>query len=367
MKNTIKIVVLSSVLMQGFVLAHTEKQPETKQLATQAEIDQFLSVVRPDTYQDIVVNGVTIKEGVKDCEIRYPNIKAILDQYKRPVTVLDIGASEGYFSLRISKEYDSTCTMIEGDKTLLLPQICQLNKADNVVVLEKFITPQDLSALGECEHFDLVIAFNVVHQLKDQWKETIDALLTLGDHILIETPPPGCRTSANKENLPLIEEYLGQNKFGKVINQVPRYGRPGLPSPDQKYSNVYLFEMHKNVLLKPTWGSPNIRFYPVNSTFTEKTIYKPRINRTIDWIKGINLWTFKNLNGVYPFKDQISSEIRRLSALPHPDFYPWNMVIQGNHLELIDWDDNNAPGNMHNYEACMAQFESRKYVRSLFS
>ncbi len=301
----------------------------------------------------------TEKEGGKDCEIRYPHIKKILDNYKRPFTVLDIGASEGYFSLRIASEYDCTCVMIEGDNTLLLPHICQLNKKlSNVVVLEKFITPQDLKELGECEHFDLVLAFNVVHQMKGAWKESIDYLLTLGDHVLIETPPPGCRTAANAENLPLIEAYLAQNKNGSVVAQVPRYGRPGLPGPDQKYSNVYLFEMHKNVLPKPTWGSPNIRFYPINSTWQEKTLYKPRIHKTIDWKAGINLWTFKNLNGVYPAKSVIHQEIKRLAAFPHGDFVPWNMVIQGNSLTLIDWDDNTLPAHTHNDAACIAQFES---------
>ena len=320
------------------------------------EVEHFLSVVRKEVYQDILVDGLTIKEGVKDCEIRFPNIKKILDQYKRPFTVLDIGASEGYFSLRIAAEYDCTCVMIEGDKTLRLPEICGLNKKlGNLVVLEKFITPQDLKELGECEHFDLVLAFNVIHQLKGEWKETIDYLLTLGDNILIETPPPGCHTAANKETLPLIEEYLGQNKNGRIVTQVPRYGRPGLPSPDQKYSNVYLFQMNKTVLPKPTWGSPNTRFYAINSNLVEKTLYKPRINKTIDWKKGINLWTFKHMNGIYPTKKTIHQEIKRLSTFAHGDFVPWNMVIQGNTIELIDWDDNTLPANVHNFDACLAQ------------
>lgn len=325
--------------------------------ATQAEIDHFLSIVRPDIYQDIIVDGKLIKEGVKDCEIRYPHIKKILDKYQRPFTVLDIGASEGYFSLRIASEYECTCVLLEGDNTLLLPKICQLNNnLKNVVVLEKFITPEDLQELGKCEHFDLVIAFNVVHQLKERWKETVDALLTLGDNILIETPPPGCHTAANSANLPLIEDYLAQTPHGNVVAQVPRYGRPGLPSPDQKYSNVYLFEMNKNVIEKPTWGSPNIRFYPIKSTIEEKSFYKARIDKTIEWKPGINLWTFKNLNGVYPALEVIKEEINRLATFPHGDFVPWNMVIQGNNLELIDWDDNNLPENKHNAQVCWEQF-----------
>ena len=362
MKIVIKLLLIIGLLGHSFI------HPTGAEKASTEEINNFLAQVRDEIYQDIVIDGVTIKEGVRDCEIRYPNIKKILDQYQRPFTVLDIGASEGYFSLRIAREYDCTCVMLEGDKTLLLPQICGLNKQrDNVVVLEKFITPQDLKELGECEHFDLVLAFNVVHQLKDKWKETIDALLTLGDHVLIETPPPGCRTSANKENLPLIEAYLSQNPSGKVVDRVPRYGRPGLPGPDQKYSNVYLFEMHKNILLKPTWGSPNLRFYAINSNFKEKTLYKPRIDKTLPWKRGINLWTFKYLNGVYPAENVIHQEIKRLSTFAHGDFLPWNMIVQGNNLELIDWEDNNAPECMHNYEACLAHYlATRSFVADAF-
>lgn len=353
--RSIVLIFLLTIFLPHHVVHPVEK-------IIQQDIDQLLSIIKPEIYQDLLVNGIVIKEGVKDCDIRYANITKILDNYKRPFTVLDIGASEGYFSLRIAKDYmdKCTCVMIEGDKTLHLPEICKINKnLTNLVVLEKFITPKDLQALGECEHFDVVLAFNIVHQLKDQWKETIDALLTLGDHILIETPPPGCRTAANKENLPLIEEYLAQHKHGSVIGKVPRYGRPGLPSPDQKYSNVYWFNMYKNVLPKPTWLSPNTRFYAINSNFLEKTMYKPRINKTIDWKRGINLWTFKYLNGVYPARQIIHQEIKRLATFAHGDFVPWNMVIQGNNLELIDWEDNNMPSYMHKYDTCITLFEAR--------
>lgn len=350
MNVILKILLLMSPLWYPIAQANT----------SQEEINHFLSIVRPDTYQDIVVDGVTIKEGVKDCQIRYPNIKKILDNYKRPFTVLDIGSSEGYFSLRIATEYPhATCVMIEGDKSLLLPEICKLNKKlNNVVVLQKFITPQDLKMLGECEHFDLVLAFNVIHQLGDAWQETVDQLLTLGDHILVETPPPGCHTAAHAKNLPLIEAYLLQNKHGNVIGQVPRYGRPGNHTSEQRYSNVHLFQMNKNVLLKPTWASPNTRFYAINSNFQEKTLYKPRIDKTIEWKPGINLWTFKHMNGIYPTQDLIQQEIKRLSLYPHGDFVPWNMIVQGNNLELIDWDDNNAPDCMHNYQACIDLYQA---------
>lgn len=324
-------------------------------------ISVFLDSMKPEIYQDISINGVIVKEGVKNCDKREPYIYELLDNYKRPFTVLDIGASQGLFSIKIAQRYPHAhCVMVEGDSTNQLPKICELNSSlSNLIVLEKFITVEQLIELGQCEHFDVVLAFNVIHHFKEKWQQAIDALLTLGDHILIETPPRGCHTAANSPIIPLIEDYLDANAAGKIIGKVPRYGRLGLPGPDQKYANFYLFQMHKNVLPKSTWGSSHLRYYAINSTFTEKTLFKPRINKIIDWKPGINLWTFKHLNGKYPYRSHIKDEIARLSLVPHNDFVPWNIIIQGNKLELIDWEDNNFQGDANNVDVCLNLFEKK--------
>ena len=60
-------------------------------------------------YQDIFINGETVATGYRMCAERYEAIKKVLDKYKRPITVLDIGASQGYFSFRIASDYPSVC------------------------------------------------------------------------------------------------------------------------------------------------------------------------------------------------------------------------------------------------------------------
>ena len=229
---------------------------------------------------------------------------ALFNLYKRPFTVLDLGTG---LSLDIAKKYDCTCVMVANDELLLSSQALPWDPFNlpNLVVLEKNLTSQDLQELSACEHFDVVLAGNV-------WKESIDELAHLGDYLFVQTVPDSL--------------------------------------------DMQMLEMHKNILLKPTWGSPNIRFYPITSTWETKTFYKPRINKTIDWKPGINLWTFKYLNGAYPSKETIYQEIKRLAAFNHGDFVPWNMIVQGNNLELIDWDDNNLLANVGNADACWAQF-----------
>lgn len=323
---------------------------------TDNSIEKFLATMKPEIYQDIIINGQIVKEGVKNCDQREPYIEALLNKYNRPFTILDIGASQGYFSIKIAQKYPHAhAIMIEGDATNQLPEICKRNTVlHNLVVLEKFITVEQLEQLAQCEHFDVVFAFNVIHHFKDKWQQAADAILRLGDHILIETPPIGCHTAANSPIIPRIVEYLDSNESGKVIGKVPRYGRLGLPGPDQKYANFYLFEMHKNILEKSTWGSTHLRYYPIISTFNEKNIFKPRLNKIIPWKPGINLWTFKHLHGTYPDPRVIENEIKRLAQIPHGDFVPWNIIIQGNALDLIDYEEENFPEGINNANLCLA-------------
>ena len=110
-------------------------------------------------YQDILVNGKKIHHGWQ-CEERYAAIKPILDQYDRPIKVLDIGADNGYFSIKASMEHDATCVM--ADTTLRLKRICEYNnEVPSLIYLKKRLSTEDLKYLAEHEHFDVVLVLNV--------------------------------------------------------------------------------------------------------------------------------------------------------------------------------------------------------------
>ena len=47
----------------------------------------------------------------------------------------------------------------------------------------------DLQKLSECEHFDVVLALNIIHWFPSEWMKIADAILAMGDNIIIETPP----------------------------------------------------------------------------------------------------------------------------------------------------------------------------------
>ena len=71
-----------------------------------------------EQYQDILVKGEIVEKasfGKRYAEERFKIVNSILEKYQRPFTMLDIGAAQGYFSLRAAELYpDSTFVLLEG-------------------------------------------------------------------------------------------------------------------------------------------------------------------------------------------------------------------------------------------------------------
>jgi SAM-dependent methyltransferase len=185
------------------------------------EMLNLLSQERYFPYQDVTINNEVLARGVgPDCSSRYDAIKAVLAKYRRPIKVLDIGASNGYFSLRIAYDFDALCVM--ADVSDRLCNICKLNDQINgIVYLKRALSLEDLKALNALEHFDVVLALNVVHHMSP-YKEILDLIFELGDTIIIETPPANDTRAEENPDVPLIEQYLLDKQNGIVIAQTPR-------------------------------------------------------------------------------------------------------------------------------------------------
>lgn len=316
------------------------------------------------SYQDQIVNEQVIVHGrVKYAQERYEAIKKIIDLYKRPITVLDIGAAQGYYPLKLAKEHPSSSfVMIEEDRYLL--RLCLLNtELDNIIFLQKKISIEELQRLGESEHFDAVLALNIIHWAEDKWQEMSDALLALGDNIIIETPPEGDK-AYGKEYLGLIEKYL-EEKGATVILKAQRHTGSNL------YANMYWLQMNKNQLERPDWVSPKAlhNTYQIDSNWNKKKLIKKTNNNQIeesDWKPGINLLTFKMLNGVYPLESTFERKIVNLqkqqSSFKKPLFN--NFIIQGNTITAPE-TKNNAQSFTNDFEEVYQCFTSLLSMRPL--
>lgn len=297
-----------------------------------------------EQYQDIWKKGEVIP-GIRECASRYDAIKKELKKYNRPFTVLDIGANLGYFSFRIAEDFpESTCVMIEkayGDK---LTNLANENNLKNIIVLKKKVNATDLKTLSDCEHFDVILALNIIHHIGDV-DNSFPAIEKLGETIIIETPNPNDEGSCGKNNLQKIFDRV--NKMYKFMGSFSRH-----TSKNAK-SIMGVLEQPKNFLNKKYWdccekGNKGISNIFIKSDNNVKRYINNRIKLQEDrlWIHGINLRTFQYLNGTYPCKEDVITEIRNIKNIEnHTDLTPWNLIISGKKLSIID-DNDSRQGNL---------------------
>ena len=256
-------------------------------------------------YQDIIINGVLLAEGSYACKTRYSVLKNLLDNYTRPFTVLDLGASEGYFSFTIARNYQAVCIMLEGNYAHIsnevtadrLEELCKENTdISTCVLLKKHISRNELKILSECEHFDVVLALNFINHFGSYWQTAAEHILALGDYIIIESPCADNKDSTTQKLLTAIEAYLKAHK-AQIIGQV--YYKH---QQDKKASTLYLIEGTRKIVKRFNWHTrvPNYMLdnITIKSDFHKKTVSYN--DTTQAWPQGINMLTYTMLNGVFP-------------------------------------------------------------------
>ena len=162
----------------------------------------------------------------------------------------------------------------------------------------------------------------------------------MGDNIIIETPPQEHLASDEANFIrQSIEEYL-VFRNAVILGKVPRH------TSDDKMSSIYLIESKKTKIERKCWfhHQKNVDdHHTISSNYKTKTITKkpPRVSelQVNDWNPGINLATFLMYNGVVPSREAIKKEIQRIQEPAHNDWTVNNMILQGNKLTLIDWND----------------------------
>jgi hypothetical protein len=323
-----------------------------------------------EQYQDIIINGEVVQKAThnhQDGEARFAILDQVLQQYKRPFTMLDIGASQGYYSFKAAQKYpQSVFVMIEGNNqhypligTQLL-DLCKENTAlNNIVLLNKAIELADLQRLGECEHFGVVVVFNIIHWF-DDWKTVTDAILNLGKNIIIETPPqePQLPQELNTKRQQIIDYLIAQG--AQTLGYVKRH-------TSNTQSPIFWIQTNKHYLERKTWLSKQKleQTHEVLSDFNKKELHKkvsypPDTYQTTPWIPGINLLTFKMYNGTYPEPATLKEAVRKLPTNNHNDWIANNMIVAGNQLHMIDSDDpTHAPGGLDSGR----RFCSKFYLR----
>ncbi len=275
------------------------------------------------------------REHDKRC---YDLIHTFLNQYQRSITLLDIGADRGFYSLQIAEDYNNAvCVMIESNNFLL--DTCKRygemkTKKDelvNIVLLDTCFTPEILQHLGDCEHFDVILVLSVMRKFGEQWRQNLEAMLGLGDYLIVEV------LSDQNDLRDYVMTHGGKN-MGNIF--VDSNGRDG-----PILSTLYSITLNNSCLRRKTWMRSVMHQenrYRIESSFLEKNLVKPMqwphsVFKTVPWIAGINLSTFKMCRGVYPTSEQLKKVLPKDAT--HSDWIMNNMIVQGNNITLIDGDD----------------------------
>lgn len=296
------------------------------------------------TYQDYFLKGDVLRPGQRDCATRYALIEPIVARYTRPVTVLDLGANLGYFGLRLAHDLGAVSVMIDDGDDLVTT--CAANDLPTTIALQRRLTCDDLEELAACEHFDVVLALNILHHFED-YRRALRAVLRLGEHILIEVPGPDDTGACGQDRLSPLRALLDAES-PRLLGLAPSHTTPGV------MREILHLTRPKRELTKPYWGSerlgaPPMRAHTILSTHHEKAFVMAEKDEARTWFPGINLMTYLQCGGVWPRPSRVATVIQHaydealteagFINLAHGDVAPWNFVLRGDRATLIDWND----------------------------
>ena len=329
--------------------------------------EKTITEVRPkvtngnmELYQDQYINGEIVSKGKRECEARYNAMKQVFEKYDRPFTILDVGANFGYYSIRAATEYGATSIMVESEdneiQTLL--DLCDKNKCkDKLTVLQTRLDLYKLKELSKCEHFDVILALNIIHHFKsEEVSEVCEVFTKLGDNLILETPPVEDYGACGQDNLkPILEYFSDRDK--SILGEFKRH-------TSDNVSELVWFKTDYNILEWPYYDYEKLFVHKfldveklksrgvdgvkpvVESDFNSKKFINPRKKEVADWIPGINLKTFIKLNGVYPDIYDIIEKVKTRNILgnykwdnSNEDIMVHNFILNGTDLHMIDFDD----------------------------
>jgi len=298
-----------------------------------------------DTYNDIRIKGKTISTGYRNSEERYEEIFKFCKQFNRPISVLDLGAAEGYFTFRLAEDFSGVFIAVESNPERKLLELCVKNNNRKVLLLDKQMNLKNLKNLKEVQHFDIVLALNIIHHFDEPFQDVLDTLVSMSSFCFMEHPNP-LENDSTKNSQRLEKEKLKLDSFEPIL----------LNKNESGLGNIFNQKLERNLwLLKNTQSKTIDRGWRGSSKYDEEfgpgnhiSIKSNFDNIEVDyglrnekriWIQGIDLRTFLENNGVYPTNDEVLDLINNLKIDNAKDLGPHNLILNGESLFAIDQDD----------------------------
>ena len=298
-----------------------------------------------DTYNDIRIKGKTISTGYRNSEERYEEIFKFCKQFNRPISVLDLGAAEGYFTFRLAEDFSGVFIAVESNPERKLLELCVKNNNHRVLLLDKQMNLKNLKNLKEVQHFDIILALNIIHHFDEPFQEVLDTLVSMSSFCFMEHPNP-LENDSTKNSQRLEKEKLELDSFEPVLLNKNESGL-GNRFNQKLERNLWLLKNTQSKTIDRGWRGASKydeEFGPGNhisikSNFDNIDVDYGLRDEKRTWIQGIDLRTFLENNGVYPTNDEILDLINNLKIDNAKDLGPHNLILNGEGLFPIDQDD----------------------------
>lgn len=254
-------------------------------------------------------------------------LRPILSTFKRRFSVFSLGSGvEKGLEYEIAQEWDCVVICAEKDPIRYVPH-------GRMIVLRREFTAEDLDLLSKCEHFDVVLAFNVLHWMDRSWLRALRALQQLGSTLLVQTPHPADTEACGDWKREINWNLIGSCEVGSTVQ-----------FPGHKSRPIYKQERLDGILTSKSFGAPE----EIEATVCAGTIWLHHKHSIAPYIPGLTLSNFQALGGVWPPKEMIVSALKLMKwDGPHRDIQPWNIRIDGREAYLIDpggsdWPDSDS-------------------------
>ena len=332
----------NKITLDNLILILRNSDEYVKLLKSKISENNFSEI---DTYNDVRIKGETISLGYRNSEKRYDEIFKFCKKFNRSISVLDLGAAEGYFTFRLSEDFSGVFIAVENNPERKLLELCIKNNDHKVLLLDKQMNLKNLKSLKEVQHFDIVLALNIIHHFDEPFQDVLDTLVSMSSFCFMEHPN-SLENESTKNSQRLEAEKLNLDSFDPILLNKTQSGLGN--SFNQKLErNLWLLKNTQLKTIDRGWRGAskyNESFGPGNHISIKSNFNKIDIdyglrdeNRT--WIQGIDLRTFLENNGVYPTNDEIINLIDDLEIKNARDLGPHNLILNGERLFVIDQDD----------------------------
>lgn len=185
-------------------------------------------------YQDTIDgSGRVVTSGYRECESRYQVIRQACQSLRRPFTVLDLGASEGYFSIRLTDEFGARCVAVDSRSVV--------RSAEPLIagIVEGEVDAEDVRLLGT---YDVVLGLSFLHHIPD-WRGMLEQMDRSARSLLVvETPHPDEK----------LKQATNRHQLGKIVQALEKKGMTQLGEAPA----VWDHELGRPLMVKTREGSP---------------------------------------------------------------------------------------------------------------